>query len=257
MARALEALIFDVDGTLADTERDAHRVAFNLAFADAGFDWDWDIGLYGELLRVAGGKERILHYLERFQPGRAAEFARGGRLAALHEAKTAHYLRLVERGAAPLRPGVKRLLGDARAAGIALAIATTTSEPNVRGLLAATLGGGAQDWFKAIGAGDVVRRKKPDPAIYHWVLERLGLPAAACLAIEDSENGLRASLAAGIATLVTTNHYTRGEDFSGASALLPGLGEPEAPFSARISPVHGRGWVDVAFLRALHASRPR
>ncbi len=218
-----QALIFDVDGTLAETERDGHRLAFNLAFADLGLDWRWDERLYGDLLKITGGKERIRHYADLHCPDLLARSDFPEMLKALHTAKTAHYVRLVGEGSLRLRPGIARLINEARAAGLRLAIATTTSPENVTAILQAGLGPDAPNWFEVIGAGDIVPAKKPAPDIYRWVLERLALPANACLAFEDSENGLQAALGAGLPTVVTVNEYTRDQDFRGAIAVLPDL----------------------------------
>lgn len=235
---ALAALVFDVDGTLADTERDGHRIAFNSAFRDAGFDWHWDVSLYGDLLSVTGGKERIRHYLAKAHPQRLAEPDIDTLIGKLHRAKTCAYLDLVATGGLPLRPGIARLIGEARAAGLRLAIATTTTPENVTVLLEHSLGTGSSGWFEVIGAGDVVPAKKPAPDIYHWVLERLGLPASACIAFEDSENGVRAACGAHLTTVVTTNAYTLGQDFTGACVVLPDLGADDAASAVTLSDVH-------------------
>lgn len=247
----LQALLFDVDGTLADTERDGHRPAFNQAFAEAGLDWHWDAALYGRLLAVTGGKERMKHYIDQYRPDyrKPADF--NDLVARLHQAKTRHYSALAAQGGIPMRPGVKRLLLEARTAGMRLAIATTTTPENVTVLLEHSLGPGTPEWFEVIAAGDIVPAKKPAPDIYHYALERLGLPAVECLAFEDSENGLRASLGAGLKTLVTVNDYTHDHDFRGAAVVLSDLGEPDAPNALIAGPDLGRPYVDVAYLRAL------
>ncbi|HOX60061.1 MAG TPA: HAD family hydrolase [Verrucomicrobiota bacterium] len=220
---ALQALIFDVDGTLAETERDGHRPAFNAAFAELDLSWHWDEALYGRLLDITGGKERIRHFAATHAPELAARGDFEDLVRRLHAAKTAHYVRLVENGRLSLRPGVARLIASARHTGIRLAIATTTSPENVDALLRASLAPEAPDWFAVIGAGDIVPAKKPAPDIYQWVLDRLGLPPAACLAIEDSENGLKSASTAGVRCLVTVNDYTRDQDFSDAWAVRESL----------------------------------
>ena len=249
----LQALLFDVDGTLADTERDGHRVAFNAAFAEAGLDWHWSEALYGELLAVTGGKERIRHYLATCRPDYPLPAEADGFIAGLHAAKTRHYTELLGRGGIPLRPGVERLLHEARAAGLRLAIATTTTPENVTALLINTLGASAIGWFDVIAAGDIVPAKKPAPDIYLWAMQQLGLAPAQCMAFEDSHNGVRSVRDAGIQTLlVTTNGYTADDDFSGASAVLDQLGEPGNPCHASQGPAPTDGVVDLAYLHALH-----
>ncbi len=246
----LKALIFDVDGTLADTERDGHRPAFNAAFREYGLDWDWDVALYGQLLAVTGGKERMKYYVERFRPDyeKPADFDE--LVAELHKAKTRHYTRMLAEGGIPLRPGVRRLLAEARAAGLTLAVATTTTPDNVTALLRHSLAEDGPDWFALIAAGDIVPAKKPAPDIYVWALEKLELAADECLAFEDSRNGIRASLGAGLRTVVTVNDYTRDDDFAGALAVLSDLGEPEAPYVRMDAAGEGeRGLVDLACIR--------
>ena len=254
----LKALIFDVDGTLSDTERDGHRPAFNLAFAEAGMDWHWDVALYGELLAVTGGKERIKFYVERYRPDYRPPADFPALVARLHAAKTRHYAALLARGGIPLRPGVERLLREARSRGMRLAIATTTTPANVTALLQHALSADAAGWFEVIAAGDVVPAKKPAPDIFNYALTQMGLAPTDCLAFEDSENGLRAARAAGIETVITVNDYTREHDFTGAVLVLDHLGEAGQPFTrlaGGASTTHGV--FDLALAQQLHSHSGR
>lgn len=246
---AMEALLFDVDGTLADTERDGHRPAFNQAFEDFGLDWHWDEALYGKLLKVTGGKERIRYYVEHFCPNYEKPRDFDDLVAELHKAKTRIYTDILAEGRIPMRPGVKRLLEEARDSGVRLAIATTTSPENVSALLQHSLAEDAEDWFDLIAAGDVVPAKKPAPDIYFWALRELELGPQQCVAIEDSRNGLRASMGAGIKTLITINDYTAQEEFDGALAVLSDLGEPHAPYKLIAGQACDKGYVDVALVK--------
>ena len=222
----IKAIIFDIDGTVADTE-DAHRQAFNKAFAETHLDWNWDVALYGQLLKVTGGKERINFFVTSCLPNFQKPADYDGFIKNLHQLKTAHYTAMLREGRIPLRPNIKRLITEAKNAGLILAIATTTSPENVATLLQQGLGKHGEALFDVIGCGDIVPHKKPAPDIYDWVLQRLNLDAADCIALEDSENGLRSSLAAGVKTFVTTNHYTSKQDFSGAAAVFDDLSNLE------------------------------
>lgn len=246
----LNALLFDVDGTLAETE-EVHREAFNAAFAGAGLDWHWDRELYRQLLAVTGGKERIRYYLDRFNPAFQRPEPLDEFIAGLHAAKTRVYTDTVAEGRVPLRPGVRRLIEEAREAGLRLAIATTTTPANVTALLRASLDPDAEQWFEVIAAGSMVPNKKPAPDIYLYTLEKMALKPEQCLAFEDSENGLRAALAARIPTLLTESFYTTGQDFSGAALCVNNLGEPGAPCRA-LDGAEVPAIVDVGFLGELH-----
>lgn len=234
----LRALIFDVDGTLSDTE-EAHRCAFNEAFSEHGLDWNWSRPQYAHLLLTAGGKERLAAHIATLPVDEAQRASLHARIDGIHRAKTQHYTRRVLAGGAPLRDGVARLLDEAAAAHVLLGIATTTTLANVEALLRTALGPGALERFAVIGAGDDVARKKPAPDIYDHVLRRLGVVPDECVAIEDSANGLRAAKAAGIFTIVTPSYWTRTEDFSTADLVLPSLGSTDRPLPARAATLVG------------------
>lgn len=213
----LKALIFDVDGTLAETE-EVHRQAFNETFAAHALDWHWSTEDYRELLRTTGGKERMARHREALGSGPDdAEIAR------LHVEKTARYGAIISAGGVPLRPGVAELIARARGAGLRLAIATTTNRPNVDALIRACFDVPAESVFDVIAAGDEVGAKKPAPDIYNLALARLGLSAREAIALEDSRAGLASARAAGLRVLLTPSVYTAGDDFTGADWLLRDL----------------------------------
>lgn len=251
----LSALLFDVDGTLADTEKAGHRVAFNQAFSAAGLDWHWDESLYGKLLSVTGGKERIKFYLSEYNPHFEAPTALDQFVKSLHLAKTECYMQLMAEGSIPLRPGVERLLDEALSAGMRLAIVTTTTPENVTGLLKSTLGANAINWFEVIAAGDIVPAKKPAPDIYIWAMEQMKIQPSQSLAFEDSRNGLKSALDSQLKTIITVNDYTAHEDFTGATWVLDQLGEPLKPFNVlggKVSSNINATYVDLHLLNYLH-----
>jgi HAD superfamily hydrolase (TIGR01509 family) len=214
----LKALIFDVDGTLAETE-EIHRDSFNMAFKIAGLNWHWDKACYAKLLSTTGGKERIARFgAEQKLPQMSVEA-----LARLHLSKNQFYAETVAHGGLSLRPGVARVIKDAKDSGLKLGIATTTSRSNLDALLRCCFGSKCDDIFDAIVCGEDVRRKKPDPEVYQLCLSRLDVVPAAALAFEDSGVGLKAALAAGIRTVVTPSSYTRNDDFSGAEKVQSDL----------------------------------
>ena len=253
MKRALQAIVFDMDGTLADTE-EIHRLAFNRAFAEFDFGWQWSPDEYRDLLSISGGKERIRQYLVKMRERHRSTAALRQLALTVHKRKSEIYRELLTGGHVNLRPGVKRLLQEARTQNIKLAIATSSSRRNVDTLLATTLGAEARGLFQAFATCDVVEDQKPAPAIYQYALAELGIEPEHAVAIEDTRNGNLAACAAGLKTLITTHQYTRDNDFRGATLVLDQLGEPGHPFRVLSGDAHGGTLVDVDLLRRLLAS---
>ncbi|GKT12271.1 MAG: hypothetical protein ISEC1_P1248 [Thiomicrorhabdus sp.] len=250
----LQALLFDVDGTLADTERDGHRPAFNMAFEAADLDWNWDETLYGQLLAVTGGKERIRYYLEKFNTSfeKPADF--DGFVKGLHASKTKFYTQLMAEGKIPLRVGVERLINEARAIGMRMAVVTTTTPQNVTALLENTLGPDSESWFEVIAAGDIVPAKKPAPDIYEWALEQMNLTADDAIAFEDSSNGILSSAGANLKTIITINEYTKDDDFTKAQLVLDQAGDVNDPFTVLAGDAAGHTFLDLELVRKVHAA---
>jgi HAD superfamily hydrolase (TIGR01509 family) len=250
------ALIFDCDGVLADTERDGHLPAFNETFEAFGLPVRWTEASYGEALRIGGGKERMASLLTpelvaaaglpSYPEGQAAEIARW------HKDKTARYVGMARAGQLPARPGIVRIVAEARAAGWQLAVCSTSAEPSVRAILEHAVGADVAAGFVVL-AGDVVPAKKPAPDIYLLALERLGIGADDAVVIEDSRNGLLAARAAGLATVVTVSSYTRDEDFSEAALVVSSLGDPDGEPTEVMADPRGIGpgnWVTLADIDA-------
>ncbi|WP_126174046.1 HAD-IA family hydrolase [Altericroceibacterium xinjiangense] len=222
----LKAIIFDCDGVLVDTERDAHRVGFNRAFEEFGIDAEWDVPLYGKLLLVAGGKERMRAYFDEYGWPEGRSETRDELIAALHQRKTAITAGIVSE--LPVRPGILRIIDEASAAGVRLGVCTTSNAKFIDAVLD-LFGRERKAKFEFVHAGDVVKKKKPDPEIYELAKQSLGLPVDECIVIEDSRNGLLAATGAGLPCLITTSTYTKDEDFSEAAKVVPELGdEPNA-----------------------------
>ena len=253
---SIKALIFDVDGTIADTE-ETHRQAFNAAFLELELGWDWSRRDYAELLRTSGGKERLAVYIDALAAKPQEKARLKGLVQLIHATKTHIYGELIADGRAPLRAGVARLIGEARAAGVRLAIASTTTSANISALIGAQFGAEAWNWFEALACGDVVPNKKPAPDIYLRALGMLRLPAHACVAFEDSVNGLKSAKAAGLYTVVTPTQWNAGQDFRGADLVLQGLGDADAPLDARDARLAGGPCLTLARLQELHAASLR
>ena len=227
----IKAFFFDQDGVIIDTERDGHRIAFNRTFTEFGFDVEWDVETYHRLLQVGGGKERMLHYLHEIGFGKPVPAEEeDGLIKALHKRKTDLFVELIEGGALPLRPGIRRFMEEVNRLGLVLGICTTSNERAARAVSETVLAGVRFDF---VLAGDIVAKKKPDPEIYHLALRRSGLTANECLVIEDSHNGVVAGKNAGMAVVATVNPYTEGEDLGMADIVFSCLGDPRGEQAER------------------------
>ena len=221
----IKAVFFDQDGVIIDTERDGHRVSFNMTFKEFGFSDAWSVEYYHELLQIAGGKERMKHHAHTkgfskpIKPEELDELVK-----AMHKRKTALFVELIETGKLPLRPGIHRFMKEAMAAGLKIAVCTTSNEQAAKAITGKIL---SDIKFELVLAGDVVEKKKPDPEIYNLALSKLGLKPDEVMVVEDSKNGVKASKAAGIQTIVTTNHYTEKEDVEAGDIIVTCLGDPD------------------------------
>ena len=243
----LTTLIFDVDGTLAETE-EAHRCSFNQAFQQMGLNWTWSKQLYGDLLAITGGKERIRYFVDNYSPNFNRPDYLSEYIVELHGLKTDIYLKKLSAGCIPLRIGVLRLLKEARESKIRLAIATTTTYSNVTTLLEKNLTSNAIKWFDVIAAGASVVNKKPAPDVYQFVLKQLDENPQSCIAIEDSENGLSSALQAGINTVITISEYTQNHNFNKAVLVVDHLGDKDKPFTATKGFLYANTYVDIDLL---------
>ena len=244
----LKAIIFDVDGTLANTE-ETHRQAFNASFREFDLPFQWSEQEYTRLLAISGGKERIYHFLKNHEIGKKYDLNYWHEYSlAIHRRKSVIYREMLEAGKINFRPGIYRLLNEARERNICLAIATSTSLPNVKTLLTLNLGEDALDRFDAIVTCDIVVDKKPSPAVYQFALAELGHTPEYCIAIEDTINGNLAALRAGLKTIITTHAYTIDDDFTGASLILDQMGEPDDNFTVIGGNAFGSTYVDINLL---------
>jgi HAD superfamily hydrolase (TIGR01509 family) len=221
----IRAVFFDLDGVIIDTERDGHRVSFNMAFKEFGFTDEWNVDYYHQLLQIGGGKERLRHHWRTRGFSRpVAEAEVDELIKAMHKRKTALFIELIGRRQLPLRPGVRRFMHEAMDAGLVLAVCTTSNEQAAKAITDDVL---SDVKFDFVLAGDVVGRKKPDPEIYQLALSRGGLAPDEAFAVEDSKNGVVAAVGAGLPVVATTNYYTENEDVSGARIIVTCLGDPD------------------------------
>jgi HAD superfamily hydrolase (TIGR01509 family) len=249
VAPFLEAIFWDVDGTLAETELEGHRVAYNQALAEAGLPWRWDRSRYLNDLGLSGGRERMALFLTDLEGRPPSETL----LDALVAAKKRHYTELMRNGSIPLREGVARLIGAAAAAGLTQIIVTTSSRAAVEALMAGSLAEVAGA-FRGLISGDDVSRKKPDPQGYRLALARAGLDPQRVVVVEDSAQGLESARGAGLTTLVTLSSLSRHDEvgvFAAAAAVVDGLGCPDRPLALLHGPACPEGQVTLSWLERL------
>ena len=248
---SLKALIFDVDGTLANTEFDVHLRAFNETFKLFELDWHWESELYSDLLSVSGGKERLAHYINHYNP-KLESYLSVNDIADIHNKKTEIFVNHIANGEVSLRIGVDRLIKEAIVSDIRLAIATTTSLKNVEVLMTSMLGESALNGFEVIGAGDVVKSKKPAVDIYQYVLDKMRLSCHECIAFEDSQIGFTSATSAGLKTVITLSEYNKKQIFRGALVVLDHLGEENQPFEIIKGNPTNHSFVGVGYLKELY-----
>jgi len=250
----LRAILFDVDGTLADTEALGHRPAYNRAFRELGLQFRWGPKLYRKLLKQPGGRERLRYYFSKYHPPLGehqaeADASMDAWVSRVHELKSVHFKRYMRHGRVPLRPGIARLMREAREAGLQLAIVTNASRKTLQPVLRYSMGPELAAEVAVIASGEEVTRKKPAPDVYRLAMQRLGVTPSECVALEDSEMGLEAAAAAGVPAVVTLNADTLMQDFTEASLVVSSLGEPGAPMRVIRGQMQGAPWVTLETLR--------
>jgi HAD superfamily hydrolase (TIGR01509 family) len=257
----LRALLFDVDGTLADTESLGHRPAYNRAFRELKLPFRWGPKLYRKLLQQPGGRERIRHFLTRYSSKLGAEKADivadlDGFVARIHDLKSHYFRRYMSHGRVPLRAGIARLMREAHDAGVLIAIVTNASRKTLLPVLRYSMGPELAAEVAVIASGEEVANKKPAPDLYRLAMQRLGVTPRDCVALEDSEMGLQAATAAGVCAVVTVNSDTEAQDFRRAALVVSSLGEPGAPGRVIRGQLDGERWVTIQTLQRLCDALP-
>jgi HAD superfamily hydrolase (TIGR01509 family) len=243
----LKGIIFDVDGTIADTE-EIHRQAFNQTFDEFNLNWHWSVDDYRQILFISGGKERFRKFLHEDEILKSKIEDPESFIHDLHKHKSERYRSILKSDNVPLRLGVIRLIHEARDNGIQLGVATSSSMANLTTLFNNALNIEPNELFNSIVTSDTVQDKKPSPAVYQCVLAGLGLKANSCIAIEDTQNGNLSALAAGLKTIITTHAYTIDNDFTGASIVADHLGEPDNAFTVLQGNDYDKSYVDIELL---------